>query len=96
MKHGIINCRYCGGLRPARSDFCMGCGSPAAIAQQTRHTRKIRCPKCTDGVISRNECTHKYLCQSCGFDSFTVTGTECGKIATSDHRPKRRGGYWVR
>lgn len=88
MKVGTINCRYCGGPRSAQNDLCTGCGSPAAIAQQTQPARAVRCPKCTDGRVSRNEQSSRYICAKCGFDAHTLEGIKCSEPASA-----KRGGY---
>jgi len=90
MKTGKINCRYCGGVRVAENDFCTGCGSPAAIAQQTQPERLSRCPKCTDGRVRRHEQSGRYICNQCGFDAHTLDGTSCQNFPASKNG-RRRG-----
>jgi predicted RNA-binding Zn-ribbon protein involved in translation (DUF1610 family) len=89
MKTGKINCRYCGGLRVAENDFCTGCGSPAAIAQQTQPARLARCPKCTDGRVRRHEQSGRYICNQCGFDAHTLDGTKCQNFPSSRNGRRR-------
>ena len=90
MKTGTIHCRYCRGPRTAQNDLCTGCGSPAAIAQQTQPTRVVRCPKCTDGRVSRHEPTGRYVCNQCGFDAHTLDGSKCQNFPSSKNG-RRRG-----
>lgn len=90
MKTGKINCRYCGGLRVAENDFCTGCGSPAAIAQQTQPERLVRCPKCTDGKVRRHDQSGRYVCNHCGFDAHTLDGTKCQNFPAAKNG-RRRG-----
>lgn len=89
MKVGTINCRYCGGPRSAQNDFCTGCGSPAAIAQQTQPGRLSRCPKCTDGKVCRHEQTGRYVCNGCGFDAHTLNGLKCQNFPSSKNGRRR-------
>jgi DNA-directed RNA polymerase subunit RPC12/RpoP len=89
MKTGKINCRYCGGVRVAENDFCTGCGSPAAIAQQTQPERLARCPKCTDGGVRRHEQSGRYICNQCGFDAHTLDGTKCQNFPSSRNGRRR-------
>jgi DNA-directed RNA polymerase subunit RPC12/RpoP len=89
MKTGKINCRYCGGVRVAENDFCTGCGSPAAIAQQTQPERLARCPKCTDGGVRRHEQSGRYICNQCGFDAHSLDGTKCQNFPSSRNGRRR-------
>jgi len=89
VKTGTINCRYCGGPRPAQNDFCTGCGSPAAIAQQTQPARGVRCPKCTDGRVSRHEQSGRYICGQSGFDAHPLDGAKCQNFPASKNGRRR-------
>jgi uncharacterized protein (DUF983 family) len=64
----VVFCKFCNGMRlVSASGICHGCSSDVPRNAPTSVERTRRCPKCTDGMLTKNGDMPTALCRGCGY-----------------------------